>query len=165
MRFSSEAEMQSWFTGWIEEVGGFADAPNAAFELKHVACDGMKGCSRTACARPLRVGRHEAMQVTALLRSEGKVGRGLSYKFSDEARGYKPFDCVYLRGARGFVLFGWSCGKGGRNEGKRFALYRIPAEVMGRELYGGRRSVREVEAGEMGTLVFADGKMQVAGGG
>lgn len=142
MLFSSEADMQSAFTPFLEE-GGLSEYPNLACELKHVRCEGKRGCKAGVCTSRLDFqdgGHHEAAQATELLRSLGLSadGRRTAYKLSDEARGKKPYDCFRFAKADGaFFVIGWSCAAVGH-----CVSYAVDAVAMARFIAGGNRGLR-----------------------
>ncbi len=127
MKWRDEAGMQTDFSPWsvsgagLDWIAGMNPASvgniAAAFELKHVRCEGRKGkraaCTPTRCAGRLAVGEHEEMQADALRYAAGRgTNRGAKgHKISDMSAGYKPFDCFVLgRGTLARFVIGWSCG-------------------------------------------------------
>ena len=108
--FASEAEFQSAFTGFLKRKGdlvGVAPLGGAiAFECKLLRCT-QNPCSAAGCVSSVKVGAHEAMQATELLKASGKVAEACVHKISDESRGTKPFDCFYLSGesVRAYFVF------------------------------------------------------------
>lgn len=136
--FASEAEMQTWFTGFLRSIEGrriLNGGGAAAFELKLVRCSGDRKkeregqttghagnpvagnvkrrnargiCGVWGCSRRLACSKVEAGQEAALLRAGG-WGLPLAYKISDSGAGYKPFDCFVMSGVRAYLVIGWSC--------------------------------------------------------
>ncbi len=159
MKFHDEAGMQSAFTRWArspvaatwigERNGGIVAA---AFELKHVACKGMRACTPARCASRLRIGEHEEGQLEALRRAQGAdAARGrptLAYKISDMSAGYKPFDCFVLGGGVGaWFVVGWSCPRACRTRVRAVAAFEWGNGIKGRP------SVRESDIEACGELV------------
>lgn len=83
-----EAEFQTLFRHWLRAN----PMMTAAFELKQTRTDSLPFSD---------VQEH---QIFALESVAEKKGKGLLYKIPDDSRGIKPFDMVYLRAARAFVV-------------------------------------------------------------
>lgn len=101
-QWKREKDLQGWFTRWISQGcrglglrggAGGNECPigGAAFELKLLR------------GKRLRFSQIAPHQWEALRRVEGE--EGLTYKISDSAIGWKPFDCFYIAlGYSGLVI-------------------------------------------------------------
>lgn len=152
--------MQSDFSPWQVSPSGIlwiverspVRAVAAAFELKHVACEGRAGsrvaCTPSVCAGRLSIGEHEEMQVDALRYASGlgQKRKAKGHKISDMSAGYKPFDCFVLGfGAVCRFVMGWTCGKG-----RMARVYAVPFEAVEAWRAAGVASITEAMAAEAG---------------
>lgn len=165
MKWRSEADMQSDFSRWQVSQAGILwvmersplGAIAAAFELKHVACEGRTGkrvaCSGSLCAERLSIGEHEEMQAEALRYACGLGAKrqAKGHKISDMSAGVKPFDCFTLGyGAVCRFVMGWSCGLA---SGGRARAYAVPWEALEAWRADGVASVTEAMAAAVGEVM------------
>lgn len=157
--------MQTDFTAWQVSPSGVAwvisrssvGACAAAFELKHVCCDGRDGirsaCIPGQCASRLAIGEHEEMQADALRYA---CGLGLkraakAHKISDMSAGYKPFDCfTFGHGSVCRFVMGWSCG-----HAPAARVYAVGFEAVEAWRCNGVASITEAMAAEVGERLDA----------
>ena len=144
--------MQSAFSKWICTAEGtrwiMAEGEGVVagtFELKHVACAGLKTarrkCDGSGCASRLRIGEHERSQCDGLAVASGVAflpsRLAWCHKLPDIGSGYRPVDCVVLgRGALARFVIGWSCGR-------TFRAYAVPWEAVAGWIDNGGGSVTE----------------------
>lgn len=152
--WSVSGEGLDWIAGMIPASAGNIAA---AFELKHVRCEGRKGpraaCTPTRCAGRLAIGEHEEMQADALRYAAGLGAKrqAKAHKISDMSAGYKPFDCFVLgRGTLARFVIGWSCGLS-----RAARVYSVGFEDVERWRASGVASVTEKMAAAVGERVGA----------
>lgn len=149
-----EKEMQGKVKKWIE-AGGWR-------ELKRLGCGGTVAMEfKTEVAgRAIGSARIEKHQIRGLASVEGwgigdAYSGGWYHKFSDLSFGAKPFDAVYIGGARGYVVLGWyHIGKGYYCVWVRIRALVDEFWVDGYEMTKKqeRRSISEYRASEIGEL-------------
>lgn len=137
MSLMKESDFQTRFGAWLRTSGqGYFCKSGFAFELKLV-----RGKDKR-----LPFQKVAAHQEAAL---EAVEGGGLYFKLSDFAPGLKPFDCVWMKGGRGYLVVGYETGRGQTSPGERGG--RIEAVIVcigawlalkAAEVAKGRRSVR-----------------------
>ena len=122
--------MQSEFTWWAKHN----ISTSTAFELK--ICKG----------KSLPYSNIKEHQLWALFNAKHTI---IVHKISDMSYGYKPFDCFALAGAEAYLVVMFY------KKGKKHSCILIEIDVMMKEITrGGRRSLTEERALEIGRVVF-----------
>lgn len=119
-----EAAFQARFGRWLQYA---YTGPSATFELKRTL------------TQSLPLAQIKDHQVLGL--SQAKTG--LYHKISDESRSQKPFDCLFLRNAPGYVCIAYGTSLRG--------FYLIPVEFIERFKRNNLVSLKESAAAEFGT--------------
>lgn len=103
--------------------------------------------------RALPVASVQEHQIEALRRCAGD--EGLYFKLTDASVGQKPFDCFYLRRAKGYLLLGWH--DAGKREVRCYLVnVKKWAEIVCFVSLRGRKSVKESDIGSVGGMARVD---------